>query len=59
MIEGIMYIDSGKVFFIKRFRYDFMNLLKFWIMDGGFFVSIWKDYFKKLKYIVIKGEKLE
>ncbi|XP_062570121.1 uncharacterized protein LOC134232191 isoform X2 [Saccostrea cucullata] len=57
--EGTMYIDNGKVFFIKRSRNDPTNLLKTRTTDGGFLASIRKDYLKKPKYIAIKGEKSE
>lgn len=57
--EGTMYIDNGKVFFIKRSRHDPTNLLKSRTTDGGFLASIRKDYLKKSKYIATKGEKLE
>lgn len=57
--EGTMYIDNGKVFFIKRSRNDPTNLLKSRTTDGGFLASIRKDYLKKPKYIAVKGEKPE
>jgi hypothetical protein len=57
--EGTMYIDNGKVFFIKRSRNDPTNLLKSRTSDGGFLASIRKDYLKKPKYITAKGEKPE
>nr|XP_022336387.1 uncharacterized protein LOC111132825 isoform X2 [Crassostrea virginica] len=57
--EGTMYLDNGKVFFIKRSRHDPTNLLKSRSSDGGFLASIRKDYLKKPKYLATKGEKPE